>query len=89
VAALDEAGRKLTLFCVNRHLTESMTARLRIAGFEPKPEGRAQTLAAATFAAVNNEERPEAVVPVAAPFDPAQAYVFRPASVTTLELEKR
>jgi alpha-N-arabinofuranosidase len=89
VSALDEPGRKLTLFCVNRHLTESMTARVRIAGFEPKPEGRAQTLSASTYSAVNSEERPDAVVPVAASFDPAQPYVFRPGSVTVLELEKR
>ena len=39
VAASNEAGDKLTLFCVNRHVTQDIAARISVAGFAPAPEG--------------------------------------------------
>jgi alpha-N-arabinofuranosidase len=89
VAALDGSGRKLTLFCVNRHLTEQMSVTLRIAGFAPAPQGRAQTLSAPSYKTVNDEEKPEAVVPAVVSFDTARPFPLAPASVAVLEMEKR
>jgi alpha-N-arabinofuranosidase len=89
VATLDAAGRKLTLFCVNRRLKESTTAELKVTGFNPAVEGRAQVLSAAAYTAANDEVHPEAIVPVASSFATGKPYTFPPSSVTVLEMEKR
>jgi alpha-L-arabinofuranosidase len=87
--ALDASGRGLTLFCVNRHPDQPVTAHLRIAGFAAAAEGRAQVLAAPSLFAANDEAHPDAVKPAAAAFDPAQPFEFPPASVTRLDLTRR
>lgn len=91
VAALNEAGDRLTLFVVNRHLERDIAAEVRLRGFTASPEARVETLTAANLSEVNDEVRPEAVVPAPGAFQAAPqgfSYVFRRASVTRLELRR-
>jgi alpha-N-arabinofuranosidase len=89
VGALNERRDKLTLFCVNRDTNRDIRARIRLGGFKPAPQARAQTLAGTGISQVNDEARPEAVVPVestVAVRTPEFDYLFPRASVTVLEL---
>src|SRR5437588_4009598 len=63
VAGRNDAKDKLTLFCVNRHLTQDIAAHISIAGFAPVPEGSAHTLFASSIYEKNDEAHPEAVIP--------------------------
>lgn len=63
-ATLDESGDRLTVFAVNRHLERDIPAEIGLSGFEPAPQARVETLAAASIYQVNDEVRPEAVLPV-------------------------
>ncbi|HBY59339.1 MAG TPA: hypothetical protein DEH78_05925, partial [Solibacterales bacterium] len=88
VAAANEQGDKLTLFCVNRHLHRDLTARIEMAGFSGST-AKIQTLRAASIYTANNELRPEAVVPVPSAMSiPAGSwsYTFPRASVTLIEV---
>jgi alpha-N-arabinofuranosidase len=90
VAALNEAGNSLSIFCVNRHLDRDIPARVRIAGFVPA-SARVTTLAAGSIYTPNDEADPEAVHPVEgdlAVSGPEFEYRFRRASVTVLELRR-
>lgn len=92
VAALDEAGRRLTLLAVNRHLERDIPAMVRLKDFTPAPEARLETLAASSIYQVNDEVRPEAVIPTAGVLHiagPSFSYAFRRASVTRLEVRRR
>ncbi len=62
VAALNEDGSKLTLFCVNRHLTNDIRASVQLSSFTVSG-ARAQQLTAASLYAGNDDLRPDAVVP--------------------------
>ena len=64
VAARNDAGDRLTLFCVNRHLTRDLKARIDVTGFRPSGTAAIQTLAAASIYQANDEMEPEAVVPI-------------------------
>jgi alpha-N-arabinofuranosidase len=86
VAALNDSGNKLTLFCVNRHLTQEMRASLRVSGFTPA-SSQAHQLTATDLYAANDEARPEAIVPAPVQVDPAQP-VFPPRSVTVIEFSR-
>ncbi len=91
VAALNEAGDKLALFCVNRHLHRDIAATVRLAGFDPAPQARALTLAGTSIYQPNDEVRPEAVRPVesAVPVKAEEfVYTFRKSSVTVMELAR-
>jgi alpha-N-arabinofuranosidase len=90
VAALNESGGKLTLFCVNRHPTREIRADIRLSGFAAS-SARGQRLQAASLYAANSDAEPEAVVP--APLSlTVNGGVFRhafpPASVTVIELSR-
>lgn len=92
VAAVNDTKGKLTLFCVNRHLTEDIAARISIAGFAPAAEGSAQTLFASSIQEKNDEGHPEAVVPRESPVKVEGTkldYTFRHESITVLELHKK
>jgi len=92
VAALNDAGDKLTLFCVNRHLTKDIAGHISIAGFAVAPEGSAETLLASSIYDKNDEEHPEAVAPRESSVKVEGAkldYSFRHASVTVIELHKK
>ena len=92
VAARNETGDKLTLFCVNRHLTRDIAAHISIAGFSPAEDARVQTLSASSIYDKNDDAHPEAVAPresrlrlEAAELD----YSFQHESVTVLDFHKR
>ncbi|MCC6861163.1 MAG: hypothetical protein IT158_21525 [Bryobacterales bacterium] len=91
VAALNDAGDRLTLFCVNRHLHRDLASTIRIGGFRPSAEARVQTLSGASIYQPNDELRPEAVIPVPGVLKVPGAtvdYLFPRASVTVIEFRK-
>jgi alpha-N-arabinofuranosidase len=87
VAALNDAGDKLTLFCVNRDLHRDYATRIETAGFAAS-QARVQTLAGTSVYQANDEMRPEAVRPSesAARVRGVFEHVFPRASVTVVEL---
>jgi len=92
VAARNARGDRLTLFCVNRHLTRDIAAHISIAGFSPADNGRVQILFASSIYDKNDDAHPQAVVPrenqlrlEAAELD----YSFQHESVTVLEFHKK
>ena len=90
VAALNDAGDKLTLFCVYRHLTRDIRASVRLSGFAPA-SARGSQLTAASLTAMNSEETPEAIVPkpVTLAVEGSQLeQVFPHLSVTVIELAR-
>jgi alpha-N-arabinofuranosidase len=91
VAATNEAGDRLTVFAVNRHLHRDIAARVRLSGFPPAGRARASTLAGTSIYQVNDELRPEAVRPVDSSIEaraPEFEYLFPRASVTVMELRR-
>ena len=57
VSALNDAGTKLTLFCMSRNLTEEIRATVRLSGFTPS-SARGQQLTAPDLYAVNDDAQP-------------------------------
>ena len=91
VAGLNEAGDTLTVFAVNRHQYRDIQADLRITGFKPVRRGRVQTLSGTSLHQVNDELRPNAVVPVESEIPnsgPEFGYLFPRSSVTLIELRR-
>lgn len=90
VSALNDAGTKLTLFCVNRSLSEEMPATVRLTGFRAA-SARGQQLTAPDLYATNDDAQPVAVAPVALNVDVRAAefrHTFPPRSVTVIELSR-
>ena len=85
VAGVNATGNKVTLFCVNRKRDGETRASLHLAGFVPAKTARAQQLSASDIYAVNDEARPEAVIPKALTVK-LDSVVFPPASVTVIEV---
>jgi alpha-N-arabinofuranosidase len=88
VSALNEAGDKLTLFCVNRHLSQEISASVRLTGFSAS-SARGQQLTATSLYAANDEVRPDAIVPVEVNLNAhggTLTYTFPRTSVTVIEL---
>jgi alpha-N-arabinofuranosidase len=89
VAAESEGGKSLILFCVNRHLTQPLTAHFDFAGLGAK-EKRAKviTLTADNILAENNEQNPNRVRPVTSTesIHGAFTHKFPNASVTVIEI---
>jgi alpha-N-arabinofuranosidase len=91
VAGLNDAGDKLTLFCVNRDLHRDLRARIEIVGFHPGPRALAHTLYADNIYEKNDEMQPERLHPYDDPFSLAGdefTYDFRHESVTEIELQR-
>jgi alpha-N-arabinofuranosidase len=91
VAALNDSGDRLTLFCVNRDLTRDLPAQIRIDGFKP---GRAvaHSLFADSILEKNDEVEPDHIHPHESTLDltsSSVAYTFRHESVTVVELSKK
>ncbi|QNI35007.1 hypothetical protein H7849_15080 [Alloacidobacterium dinghuense] len=63
VAALNDQGDTLTLFCVNRSLETDIPAAIKIAGFAATQVAEIQTLHAVGISDGNDEDNPELVVP--------------------------
>ena len=88
VAAKNDPGTRLTLFCVNRHLTRDMKTRIDLGGFRASRSATVQTLAAESIYQANDEMEPEAVVPVrktVAVQPDGFVHTFPAASVTVIE----
>ncbi len=87
VAALNDAGDKLTLYAVNRHLNRDIETDIRIAGFAPRT-ARVRTLKGTSIHQANDETRPEAVYPSEDRIPAAREfrYTFPRSSVTVMEL---
>jgi alpha-N-arabinofuranosidase len=63
VAALNEKGDKLTLFCINRHLHRDLEASIKFTSFTPAKEAQVTTLSGTSIYQANSEAEPEAVHP--------------------------
>jgi alpha-L-arabinofuranosidase len=90
VAAVNDSGSKLTLFCVNRHLTRDMEAKINVNGFRAK-KATAHSIFAESIYEKNDELEPEHVVPRDGSVTVAGSeikYAFRHESVTVIELAK-
>jgi alpha-L-arabinofuranosidase len=91
VAALNDAGDRLTLFCVNRDLSRDMPAHIHIDGFMADA-GTAQSLYAGSIYEKNDEVDPDHVHPHVSTLDVTSSevsYDFRHASVTVLDLTRK
>ncbi len=89
--ALSSDGERLTLFCVNRHLDQDVTTAVALKGFAARGEAKVDTLGSGSIYDVNDEEQPQAVMPVhsTAPLRGGSLnYTFRRASVTRIEFHK-
>jgi alpha-N-arabinofuranosidase len=89
VAALNDSGSKLTLFCVNRDLTRDLRADFNIAGFRAKPNAVSQSVYADSIYEKNDEMHPEHIHPQLKSFSPRPngfECQFRHASVTVIQL---
>jgi alpha-N-arabinofuranosidase len=91
VAALNDSGSKLTLFCVNRDLTRDLPAKIAIAGFRPKGNAVVHTLHAESIYEKNDETQPDHIHPqdesIAVGPD-GLTYSFRHESVSVIELNR-
>ncbi len=89
-AAMSADGRHLLLFCVNRHLTDTLTAQFNLAGLGVAKSGtvKVSTLRADSILTENDEEDPNAVVPVHSSELLAARYTHRfpNSSVTVLDV---
>jgi alpha-N-arabinofuranosidase len=88
-AALNAAGDRLSLFCVNRHLTSAVRATLQTGGFAGA--GTAQTLHAGSIYERNSAESPENVHPILLALKRTGSGItctFPPASVTVITLPR-
>jgi alpha-N-arabinofuranosidase len=88
VAALNSSATKLTLFCVNRHLTQDVETRIEISGFRPT-QARARSVFAESIYEKNDENQPQHIYPRETSLTGVSAdfkYTFRHESVTVIEL---
>jgi alpha-N-arabinofuranosidase len=91
VAALNDSGDTLTLFCVNRHLTRDIPTNISISGFKPASEAAALSLYATSIFEKNDEVAPEAVHPQESSTrlnGSRLNFTFRHESVTVLTLHQ-
>lgn len=92
VAAINQAGTALTVFCVNRNLTTDIPSTIDLHGFSAAGKVRIQTLQAGSIYEGNNETDPEHVVPVESAGAVASdklTHTFPHESVTVLTFHQR
>ncbi|MGB9148454.1 MAG: alpha-L-arabinofuranosidase C-terminal domain-containing protein [Acidobacteriaceae bacterium] len=90
-AALDDAGDRLTLFCVNRSLNTDIPAQIRIDGFAADASAEVETLRGGNIDDGNDEDDPDRVTPAQtseAVSGGALRHVFPRESVTVLTLSR-
>lgn len=90
VAARDQGGHRLTLFCVNRSLTRDIPAEISLAHFASASEAHVQQLSADSIGEVNDEAHPTHVVPVSSTVrlnGSKLSYTFKHASVTRIDID--
>jgi alpha-N-arabinofuranosidase len=91
VAATNKSGDRLTLFCINRHLTRDLTADIGIDGFRPSAKAAVSSLFSDSIYDTNDELNPEAVKPVSksVPVKGSNLqFTFRHESITRIELHR-
>ncbi|MGB7134920.1 MAG: alpha-L-arabinofuranosidase C-terminal domain-containing protein [Acidobacteriaceae bacterium] len=91
VAALNEAGDRLTLFCVNRSLDTDIPSEIRIDGFAADKSAQVQTLRGDNIGEGNDEDDPDRVIPTQtseAISGGALRHVFPRESVTVVTLSR-
>jgi alpha-N-arabinofuranosidase len=91
VAAANPARDKITLFAVNRHLSEDIPATIQLAGFEVRAAS-GKLLSAEDIYRGNDDAQPEAVVPkdLALKISGSEfSHVFPKASVSMIELRAK
>lgn len=88
-AALSSDGKHLLLFCVNRHLTDALSAQFDLAALgRPGETAEVSTLRADSILQANDEEDPNLVVPRHATqaITPQFTHTFPAESVTVLDI---
>jgi alpha-N-arabinofuranosidase len=89
VAAMDRSGDRLTLFCVNRHLTRDIPADIQIDGIQGAESADIQQISASSIYEVNSEANPENIRPVTSHENlqgPALQHTFPHESVTRIDV---
>lgn len=86
-------GKSLTLFCVNRSLTQDVPIRFALAGFHAEPRASAEQISAVSRYVINDEVEPKRVVPMplslsVAPGQPLKITLPHE-SVTVIHLQAR
>lgn len=92
VAAINQAGTRLTIFCVNRHLDQDIPSRLSVAGFHAAKVAEIETLQAPSIYEINDEIRPRTITPSHTSVQLSGdllTHTFPRASVTRIELERQ
>jgi alpha-N-arabinofuranosidase len=91
VAALNDTGDALTLFCVNRSLNTDIPANVTVSGFTASRAAQVQTLRAGSADEGNDEDETDRVVPVQTQESTRAGglrHVFPHESVTVITLHK-
>ncbi len=92
-ATLSRDGRRLTLFCVNRSLTEDIPTRVDLGGFHATPTAIVEQISAVSRYVINDEVEPERVVPkfssIAVPVGRPLETILPHESVTVVRLQAR
>ena len=91
VATLNKSSGVLTIFCVNRHLEQDIPAAISVAGFNPGPVAKVESLSAPSIYDVNDEDQPDAISPVESTVKVTGTklqYTFRHESATRIELTR-
>ncbi len=89
VAATNDSGSILTLFCVNRHLTRDLATEISLAGFRNPTVLSAQSLLAPSVHSKNDSSSTDAVVPTETKVianGQKLIITLHPASVTVISL---
>jgi alpha-N-arabinofuranosidase len=92
VAALNDSGSRLTIFCVNRDLSRDITANIGIDGFSSAPKAGVRTLYADSIYEKNDEVTPEHIHPYESTITVNSSrfpYTFRHESITVIELTRK
>ncbi len=92
VAALNETGNRLTLFCINRHLNQDIPAAISLSGFLPIGTASVDSLFSSSIYDANTEDEPLAVTPAHSDIrlnGPIFNYTFAHESVTRIEFRAR
>lgn len=92
VGVLNSTRDRLSLFCVNRHLTEDIPARIAVSGFSVHGPGTAETVYAGSLYEMNDETQPEHIKPEKSTVvidHGVLQYTFRHASVTRIDINSQ
>jgi alpha-N-arabinofuranosidase len=92
VAALSDDASSLTLFCVNRHLTRDIPARVSVRGFSSAPEAVVTALYSEGIYDQNDAQSPTKISPRERRISVSKGqfeFAFRHASLTEIQFSKR